>query len=233
MAVRVALHARRGRWPGRPGSRARGSGPPCRTPRRRRRRWSSRAAGSGRGPPSATSSVWPPDTSSTTSGSSRSGSSRSAAYRWASRWFTATNGTSHTRASALAALTPDEQRADEAGTDGGGDRVDVVVVDAGLDEGLGDDRGEQLDVGPAGDLGHDAAEAGVQVDLAATPPTTAPCVAVDHDRRRRLVARRLDAEDRGVPVTGRAPDARAGRCASHDRCGPATAGLDRGRAGRA
>ena len=30
----------------------------------------------------------------------------SAAYRWASRWLTATNGTSHTSASALAVLTP-------------------------------------------------------------------------------------------------------------------------------
>src|SRR5436309_1129215 len=53
----------------------------------------------------ATRSVWPPETSSTTRGSSRSGSSRKAPYRWASRWFTATKGTSHTSASDLAALT--------------------------------------------------------------------------------------------------------------------------------
>src|ERR687897_1301070 len=53
-----------------------------------------------------TSRVWPPETSSTTRGSSRSGSSRKDAYRWPSRWLTATKGTSHTRASALAALTP-------------------------------------------------------------------------------------------------------------------------------
>ena len=42
---------RAGRWPGRPGSRARGSGPPCRTPPRPRRRRSGRRPGSGRGPP--------------------------------------------------------------------------------------------------------------------------------------------------------------------------------------
>ena len=42
-----------GRWPARPGSRGRGSGRPCRTPRRRRRRGWSPAAGTGRGPPCA------------------------------------------------------------------------------------------------------------------------------------------------------------------------------------
>src|SRR5215213_951922 len=50
--------------------------------------------------------VCPPETSSTTRGSGRSGSSRKAAYTWASRWLTPTKGTSHTRASALAALMP-------------------------------------------------------------------------------------------------------------------------------
>ena len=43
---RVALAARAGRSPGRPGSRARGSARPCRTPRPRRRRRSGRAPGS-------------------------------------------------------------------------------------------------------------------------------------------------------------------------------------------
>jgi hypothetical protein len=51
-------------------------------------------------------------------------------------------------------------------TGGGGDGLDVLVRDAGLDQGLGDHGREQLDVGAAGDLGDDAAVAGVAVDLA-------------------------------------------------------------------
>ena len=69
---RGRLRSRAGRSPGRPGSRGRGTGRPCRTPRRRRRRWSGRA----RGTPVtsiATSIVCPPDTSSMTSGSSSVG----------------------------------------------------------------------------------------------------------------------------------------------------------------
>ena len=50
--------------------------------------------------------VWPPDTRIITTGSSMSGSSRKAAWRWASRWLTATKGTDHARARALAADTP-------------------------------------------------------------------------------------------------------------------------------
>src|SRR5215207_11438300 len=64
-----------------------------------------------------TSRVWPPETSSTTSGSSRSGSSRNAAYRWPSRWLTATKGTSHTRARALAALRPTSSEPTRPGPD--------------------------------------------------------------------------------------------------------------------
>ena len=88
----------------------------------------------------------------------------------------------------------DEQRADQTRADGGGDGVDAGVLDAGLDDGLGDDRHDQLDVGAAGDLGHDAAEAGVQIDLA-RHHRRQHVGAADHDGRRRLVARRLDAED--------------------------------------
>ena len=68
----------------------------------------------------------------------------------------------------------DEQRADQAGPVGGGHGVDVAVLvlrgavgQARLDEGLRDDGHEEVDVGAAGDLGHDAAVAGVEVDLAA------------------------------------------------------------------
>ena len=130
-------------------------------------------------------------------GSSMSGSSSMAAYMWASRWLTATNGTSHTRASAFAALDADEQRAHQPGADGGADRVDVVVADAGLDQGARHHGGEQLDVGPAGDLGNDAAEAGVQLDLAADHRGQ-DLLGIDDDRRRGLVARRLDAEHAGA-----------------------------------
>ena len=48
---RVALARPAGRSPDRPGTRGRGGGRPCRTPRRRRRRRSGRRPGSGRGPP--------------------------------------------------------------------------------------------------------------------------------------------------------------------------------------
>ena len=60
----------------------------------------------------------------------------------------------------------DEQRADQAGPDGDGDSADLVVGDAGLDDRLSDHRVEQLEVGPPGDLGNDAAVHGVQIDLA-------------------------------------------------------------------
>ena len=53
----------------------------------------------------------------------------------------------------------------------------------------------QVDVGAAGDLGHHAAVAGVQVDLAAHDRRQHRRAAVD-DGGGRLVARRLDAEDR-------------------------------------
>ena len=39
------------------------------------------------------------------------------------------------------------------------------LVDAGLDDRPGDHRVEQVEVGAAGDLGHDAAVRGVQIDL--------------------------------------------------------------------
>ena len=73
---------------------------------------------------------------------------------------------------------------------------------------LGDDRDEQLDVGPAGDLGHDAAEAGVEVDLAA------------HDRRQHRRARRrrpprpsrrTRSRCRGSRARGRRPARSCGR----------------------
>ena len=60
----------------------------------------------------------------------------------------------------------DEQRSDEPRSDGRADRVDALVLDARLDDRLCDHRREHLDVRPPGDLGDDAAEARVQIDLA-------------------------------------------------------------------
>src|SRR5205823_11439717 len=76
----------------------------------------------------------------------------------------------------------------------GGHGVDVGQLEPRLDQRLGDDRVDQLEVGPAGDLGDDAAEAGVEVALAGHDRR--PEVgAVVHHADRRLVARRLDPED--------------------------------------
>ena len=91
----------------------------------------------------------------------------------------------------------DEQGADQAGPDRAGDGVDAAVVDPGLDDRPGDHRVEQLEVGPAGDLRHDAAERGVQLDLRADDARQ-HVAAAHHQRRRRLVAARLDAEHERV-----------------------------------
>ena len=94
----------------------------------------------------------------------------------------------------LGRADPHQERAHQARADGGRDRVDAGAVEAGLDERLGDDRREQLDVRAAGDLRHDAAEAGVEVDLA-RHDRGEHRRAVGDDRRGRLVTRRLDPED--------------------------------------
>jgi len=65
----------------------------------------------------------------------------------------------------LGSAHPDEQRADETRANRGRDGVDLVVVDARFDHRLRDDGGEELDVSPARNLGHDTAVAGVQVHL--------------------------------------------------------------------
>ena len=194
---RVAVDRRSARSPDRPGTRDRGSGPPCRTPRRRRRRSSARAGGTRPAPRISTSIVWPPDTSSTTIGNSIVGSSSKAAYRWASRWLTPTNGTSHASASALAADTPTSSAPISPGPIVHATASMRCVLDAGLDDRPGDHRVEQVEVGAAGDLGHDAAERRVQVDLRADDARH-DVAAAHHERRRRLVAARLDAEHERV-----------------------------------
>ena len=67
------------------------------------------------------------------------------------------------------------------------------VVDAGLDDRLGDDRHDRLDMGTAGDLGHDTAIALMDLDLLDTTEdmTSVP----SHDGGRRLVTAGLDAEN--------------------------------------
>ena len=91
---------------------------------------------------------------------------------------------------------PDEQRAGEAGPVARGDRVEVGELDARLDERFGDHRRDQLHVGTARDLGHHAAEARVEIDLARHDRRVDEAT-VFHDRGRGLVARRLDAEHEG------------------------------------
>ena len=91
----------------------------------------------------------------------------------------------------------DQQRAGEAGSAGDRDRVDVVQLDAGGLAGPLDRRHHRLEVRPAGDLGHDAAEPGVLVDAAGDRVGQQRVAA--HDPDAGLVAGRLDAEDeRGV-----------------------------------
>ena len=90
-----------------------------------------------------------------------------------------------------------------------GDRVDVGEVDARFDERLRDDVVDELDVRAARDLGHDAAEAGVQVGLARHDRRPHDAPVLDH-RRRGLVARRLDPEDARSPGLRSLVDGRSG-----------------------
>ena len=182
--------------PGRPGSRGRDGAPPCRTPRPRRRRRSGRRRGSGRAPPSPRSWCAHRCTMSTASGGSRSGSSNHAACRWASRWFTPTYGRSAASAIAFAALTPTSSAPASPGPWHAATASRSVQLDARFDERLGDHRRDELHVGAARHLGHHAAEARVEVDLARHDRRVdeAPVL---HDRGGGLVARRLDAEHEG------------------------------------
>src|SRR5262249_48033981 len=81
------------------------------------------------------------------------------------------------------------------------DRVEAAQLRAGLDERLGDDLGDELDMGAARDLGHDAAVPRVPVDLARNHRCAHDPAVVDH-RGGGLVAGRLDAEDGRHPLRG-------------------------------
>ena len=112
-----------------------------------------------------TSIVWPPDTSSTTSGNVSSGSSRNAAYRCASRWLTDTNGTSQVSASAFAAETPTSSAPISPGPVVAATASMRLPLEPRLDERTRRHRDDELVVRPTGDLGHHAAVPRVQVHL--------------------------------------------------------------------
>ena len=88
----------------------------------------------------------------------------------------------------------DEERADQARALRHGDAVDVLERRVRLGERLADHRRHELEVPPRGDLGHDAAVAGVQLRLRGDDARKDLSVLRD-DRRRRFVTRGLDPED--------------------------------------
>ena len=91
---------------------------------------------------------------------------------------------------------PDEQRAGQAGAVGHRDRVDVAQRDPGVRAGPLDRRHHRLEVRPGGDLGHDAAEAGVLLDAGGDRVGEQGVAA--HDADTGLVAGGLDAEHQGL-----------------------------------
>ena len=132
---------------------------------------------------------------STASGGSRSGSSSHAAYRCASRWFTPTYGQVGDERERLRRAHADEQRAGEPGTVARRDRVERRGARAPASPSASAITAvDELDVRPARDLGHDATEAGVQVDLARRRPTTGRAA---RRRRRRPRSRRTTSRSRG------------------------------------
>jgi hypothetical protein len=96
---------------------------------------------------------------------------------------------------------PDEQRPDQAGPARDRDPVDVVEPRTGLLQRLPDHRRDQLEMPPRRDFRHDAAEARVQVGLRGDDVGADRTVLGDQ-RCRRLVARRLEAEDQVTLVGG-------------------------------
>ena len=66
----------------------------------------------------------------------------------------------------LGEAEPDDQRPDQPGATGGGDGIDLRLVDTGLAQGIVDQGADGLDVGACRHLGHHAAESGMALDLA-------------------------------------------------------------------
>ena len=97
----------------------------------------------------------------------------------------------------------DEQRAGQARAGRDGDGVEVAQRDAGRRAGPLDGRHHRLEVGAAGDLGHDPAEPRVLVDAARDGVGEQGLAA--HDADAGLVARRLDAEHQGLVSSSSLP----------------------------
>ena len=91
----------------------------------------------------------------------------------------------------------DDQPADQPGPRRGRDAADRLEADPRLGHGLLDRHVEEIDMGACGDLGHDAAEGRMQVELRphhVGQHFAAPVGVAAHHRGGRLVAARLDAE---------------------------------------
>ena len=134
----------------------------------------------------------PPETSRARTGSGSGPCSRVSTATCAARWFTPYSGTPSPSASALAAATPTVSAPTSPGPGGDRDRVHLAQAHPGLAAGPLDGRHHRLEMGPAGHLGHDAAEPRVLVDRAGDCVDEQPTVADQTDPG--LVARGLDAE---------------------------------------
>ena len=88
----------------------------------------------------------------------------------------------------------DQQRSGEAGTGGDGDGVEIGEGDAGLGQSGADHGNDGAEMLAAGQLGHDAAVAGVGGDLRGDDGGKRARAALD-DGRGGLVAGGFDAED--------------------------------------
>ena len=102
---------------------------------------------------------------------------------------------------------PDEERADQARPLRDRDPVDPAQRHTGDVERLAHDRRDQLEVATRGDLGDDAAEAGVQLGLGGDD-VRADLAVLGDDRRGGLVAGRLQPEDHAAPAESRTAGSR-------------------------
>ena len=112
----------------------------------------------------------------------------------------------------LAGDQPDHHPADQPGTGGRGDGIDVGERHAGIGEHPGDDRGEAVDMRARGDFGDDPAKGAMLGLLPRDAVRQNAPIAVDK-RRRGFVAARFKAEDE-----------------SHNRAHPLPAPLSAGQA---
>ena len=116
----------------------------------------------------------------------------------------------------------DEQRPGEAGTGGDGDGVEIGEGDAGLGQRGADDGNDGAEMLAAGQLGNDAAVAGVGGDLRGDGGGKRARAALD-DGRGGLVAGGFDAEDEAAGHTSSLVGGigAASRSASQLTCEPA------------